>query len=218
MPIVGAPIEESTIVVGGSVYSFDARNYSHSTVFSTYAANGSQFLHMNVAELTTVYTPSADCAERWVLAGGQTVVTLVEGSTTLAVTTPRAGTVTRMISVPSSSITIIPGAVVSSATQGFTSILGLPSPSAGATVTSSAQLLPRQNIAHNYTILSMALNGTATDPSYRSCQRYSVMPTYSPGICPSDQTVAEVTAWHVDASTGYRTFWQASCCRRSVIE
>ena len=51
------------------------------------------------------------------------------------------------------------------------------------------------------------------DPSYNNCQLYGT-PTYSPGICPSGQTVAEVTAFESSASNGNRTFWQASCCRR----
>jgi hypothetical protein len=51
------------------------------------------------------------------------------------------------------------------------------------------------------------------DPSYTGCQLYGT-PTYSPGICPSGQTIAEVTAFESSASNGNRTFWQASCCRR----
>jgi len=51
------------------------------------------------------------------------------------------------------------------------------------------------------------------DPSYNGCQLYG-SPTYSPGVCPSGQTIAEVTAFESSASNGNRTFWQASCCRR----
>ena len=52
-----------------------------------------------------------------------------------------------------------------------------------------------------------------SDALYNSCQLYRT-PTYSPGICPSGQTIAEVTAYQGTASTGNRTFWQASCCKR----
>jgi len=52
-----------------------------------------------------------------------------------------------------------------------------------------------------------------SDPSYTGCQLYGKA-TYSPGICPSGQTIAEVTAFESSVSTGTRTFWKASCCRR----
>ena len=52
-----------------------------------------------------------------------------------------------------------------------------------------------------------------SDPAYSSCQLYGKAKD-SPGVCPSRQTVAETTAYRSDVSTGYKTFWQASCCRR----
>jgi hypothetical protein len=52
-----------------------------------------------------------------------------------------------------------------------------------------------------------------SDPSYTTCQLYG-KPTYSPGICPSGQSIAEVTAFESTVGNGTRTFWQASCCRR----
>ena len=52
-----------------------------------------------------------------------------------------------------------------------------------------------------------------SDPSYSRCQLYGT-PTYSPGICPSGQTIAEVTAFESSISNGIKTFWQASCCKR----
>jgi hypothetical protein len=52
-----------------------------------------------------------------------------------------------------------------------------------------------------------------SDLSYSGCQLYG-KPTYSPGICPSGQTIAEVTAFESSVSNGNRTFWQASCYRR----
>ncbi|KAF1842318.1 uncharacterized protein K460DRAFT_370292 [Cucurbitaria berberidis CBS 394.84] len=54
-----------------------------------------------------------------------------------------------------------------------------------------------------------------SDPSYKDCQLYKT-PTYSPGICPHGQTIAGVTAFQSNVSTGIHTFWQASCCRRFV--
>jgi hypothetical protein len=70
--------------------------------------------------------------------------------------------------------------------------------------------------ASNYTVFSVdptrILN--VSDPLYRSCQRYST-PIYSPGVCPSGHTIAEVTAYRSEVTTGTdRTFWEASCCRR----
>jgi hypothetical protein len=55
-----------------------------------------------------------------------------------------------------------------------------------------------------------------SDASYSRCQLYGKA-TYSPGICPSGQTVAEITAYQSNVSTGYHTFWQASCCNRFGI-
>lgn len=69
------------------------------------------------------------------------------------------------------------------------------------------------------TVFSMSLHGTATDPDYARCQPYSVAAAiYSPGVCPDGLTMAEVTAYQEVASTGSRTFWQGSCCQRSVAK
>lgn len=204
MHIVCGVSNEATFILGSTIaISHDASNYSHSTVFMASASDDSYFKTMNVAPLTTLYTPPAECVNRWMLAGGQTVTTrYVSAVTTLnttAVVPPVEKSATELWEI----VTPIPGSI--------TSALSTPA-------LTSAALLPRQDvIAQNYTLLSMALNGTATDPSYRSCQKYNNEPTYSPGICPSGQTVAEITAWHVNGPSGYRTFWQASCCRRFVV-
>jgi hypothetical protein len=69
-------------------------------------------------------------------------------------------------------------------------------------------------IARNYTVFSVdPAKSIVSDPSYKPCQKYSTN-VYSPGVCPSGHTIAEVTAYTANASTGFRTFWQASCCRR----
>jgi hypothetical protein len=68
--------------------------------------------------------------------------------------------------------------------------------------------------SHNVTVFSIdPSKGTVSDPLYKSCQRYST-PTYTPGVCPSGHTVAEVTAYQSSVPTGFITFWEASCCRR----
>jgi hypothetical protein len=68
--------------------------------------------------------------------------------------------------------------------------------------------------SQNVTVFSIDPGrSTVSDPLYRSCQRYST-PLYTPGVCPSGHTIAEVTAYQSSAPTGFRTFWQASCCRR----
>jgi hypothetical protein len=67
---------------------------------------------------------------------------------------------------------------------------------------------------HNVTVFSIdPSKGTVSDPLYKSCQRYST-PTYTPGVCPSGHTIAEVTAYQSSVPTGFVTFWEASCCRR----
>jgi hypothetical protein len=69
-------------------------------------------------------------------------------------------------------------------------------------------------IPHNVTVFSIDPGkGTVSDPLYRSCQRYST-PIYTPGVCPSGHTIAEVTAYQSSVTTGFVTFWEASCCRR----
>jgi hypothetical protein len=66
----------------------------------------------------------------------------------------------------------------------------------------------------NFTVFSVdPSRSIVSDASYSLCQAYG-RATYSPGICPSGQTVAEITAYQSNVSTGYRTFWQASCCKR----
>jgi hypothetical protein len=58
-----------------------------------------------------------------------------------------------------------------------------------------------------------------SDASYKSCQAFSA-PSYTPGVCPNGHTVAEVTEYQTYQISGttsgnVRTYWQASCCRRS---
>ena len=56
-----------------------------------------------------------------------------------------------------------------------------------------------------------------SDRLYKECQRYGAMPTYSPGVCPDGQTIAEVTKFlHHDTTGIESTFWQASCCNTLV--
>ncbi|KAF1958444.1 hypothetical protein CC80DRAFT_30780 [Byssothecium circinans] len=50
-----------------------------------------------------------------------------------------------------------------------------------------------------------------------SCQPYGITSgTYSPGVCPSGQTVAEVTEYQTHESPGVGKYWQASCCPRGM--
>jgi hypothetical protein len=212
MPIAAGSTDISTLTFGGATaLSYDARNYSHSTMVLASALNESVWSNMNIPPLTTIYSPSPSCADRWMLAGTNQVVTTYVGTVaTLATTTRR---------IPTTNTTVLSPSTDSN--QATTSALGLATTTAENAITSSAALAAREIQAQQHTVFSMDLNGTATDPSYRACQRYNAAPTYSPGVCPEGQTVAEITAWHVNASsggivTGYHTFWQASCCRRCV--
>jgi hypothetical protein len=75
---------------------------------------------------------------------------------------------------------------------------------------------PCGNGPQNFTVFSVDPTRveSVSDPLYRSCQRYST-PIYSPGMCPSGHTIAEVTAYASGVTNGTeRTFWEASCCRR----
>lgn len=183
MPIVGAT-NTSTGAIGVTTYlttvdatgetvtnriytTYNATLYSHSTVFVTTEQDTTTLENRFLPALTKVYTPSSECAERWMLAGSQTI--------------------TRNVGAEITPITVAPDVI------------------------SNGDFV-RQNL----TVFSMSLNGSATDRLYRTCQPYGLAATYSPGICPSGQTIAEITAYQVSASEGYRTFWQASCCRRSV--
>jgi hypothetical protein len=167
MPIVGGITENVTATLGQTTYvstRFDVGEYSHSTVFTTSDNGVPTVTNLNLPPLTTIFTPPTQCADRWMLAGGQKVTRHM----------PPAG----------------------------------------------SRLLPRADttIYQNTTVFSLDLEGTATDPSYRSCQPYALAPTYSPGVCPYGQTIAEITAWQISAATGgHRTFWQASCCKRFVV-
>lgn len=223
MPFVGGGAEDSTTYVSTigpnafgvagvptimlNTVSYNASEYSHSTVFVTSAADDSSLTSLNAPPLMKIYTPPTACAERWMLAGSQEV------------------TVTRRIPTMQPAYpTVLVTSMVTVATPGgvsplvATSTLGVPtSQTIVPLITSPASLLPRADFEpQNLTVLSLDLNGTATDPSYRSCQPYGSVPTYSPGICPYGQTAAEITAWQVNTSTGFHTFWQASCCRRFV--
>jgi hypothetical protein len=55
-----------------------------------------------------------------------------------------------------------------------------------------------------------------SDVLYQSCQAFVAL-SYSPGVCPSGHTIAEVTAYHINVMTsgGVHMYWQASCCKRS---
>jgi hypothetical protein len=144
--------------------TYNASLYSHSTVFVTTEKDASTLANMNAPALTKVFTLKEECANRWMLGGGQQVTRFVPDE---------------IKPIIFNATSTMPGYV-------------------------------RQNL----TMFSLNLNGTATDPVYRSCQPYGLAPTYSPGICPLGHTIAEITAYQVSASTGFRTFWQASCCRR----
>ncbi|KAF2996288.1 hypothetical protein E8E13_005197 [Curvularia kusanoi] len=53
-------------------------------------------------------------------------------------------------------------------------------------------------------------------PLFTSCLPYGLSVVYSPGVCPHESTVAEVTAWTESRSSTTRTYWQASCCRSGM--
>lgn len=216
--IVGSTTLYTSLPASGWLpVTYNASAYSHSTVFVIYATTDSSFTNLNAPPLTTHFTPLGECADRWMLAGGQVVTFTREvfasetPITSIAITsqTQNAAIWTLSQTRPATpSLTSLAAASTSSLAIGDAT---------APVITSSAALLPRSDyIFQNSTVFSVNFNGTATDPSYRMCQPFRLAPTYSPGICPSGQTVAEVTAFQVVASTGYRTFWQASCCRRFV--
>lgn len=122
-----------------------ALQWSHSEVFVTPFGTSTALERMNVADLTTVFTPLPSCVDRWMLFPPQSC------------------------SIDSTSHNVV------------------------------WSVNPKRSIV--------------SDASYNQCQRYGTA-TYSPGVCPSGQTVAEITAYVSSASNSTRTFWQASCCRR----
>ncbi len=209
--IVGTTILGPTRVQ--TVARYNASDYSHSTVHVIFATDEASLMSLNAPPLTWFHTPPAECAERWMLAGGQEITT------------------TRRMPPVQDSVTPVVSATPLSIPPELTDIILISNNSATASVasdslvtdmspfliTSVASLAARSDfIVQYYTIVSLDLTGTATDPSYRTCQPYSSAPTYSPGMCPFGHTVAQVTAWQISTSTGCRTFWQASCCRKSV--
>ncbi|KAF2185534.1 hypothetical protein K469DRAFT_778477 [Zopfia rhizophila CBS 207.26] len=82
-------------------------------------------------------------------------------------------------------------------------------------ITMVVTTLDSTSFAQNFTVFSTKPSTSSpSDPLYTSCQRYSVA-SYSPGVCPDGQTIAEVTEYQVQGPTGsVDRFWQASCCRR----
>ncbi|KAF2995219.1 hypothetical protein E8E13_001919 [Curvularia kusanoi] len=51
------------------INTYNASDYSHSTVFVTSATEGDLFTKLNVPQLTTYYTAPTECVDRWMLAG-----------------------------------------------------------------------------------------------------------------------------------------------------
>ena len=158
MPIIGGnttyittPADLTTVIcripTAQSAVLSDATpmQWSHSEVFVTPFGTSTALENMNVADLTTVFTPLPSCVDRWML-------------------------------VPPASCR---------------------TDSTSHTVVWSVN--PSKSIV--------------SDASYNQCQKYGTA-TYSPGICPSGQTVAEITAYVSSAPNSTKTFWQASCCRR----
>lgn len=69
-----------------------------------------------------------------------------------------------------------------------------------------------------YSTSPIASNGRqmGQDSFYLACQRFSTL-TYSPGVCTDAQAIVEMTEVRTTGVTGdVGTFWQASCCNRSV--
>jgi hypothetical protein len=167
MPIVGPVNTGSTTVLGSTTFVETAvpdctitrhlptaeggpGQWYHSTVLVIPFGTSTAIEDHRVPDLTTLYTPSPSCIDRWML-------------------------------------------------EAEPSDCGLDNPRTG-----------------NFTVYSVnPSRSIVSDASYSSCQAYGKA-SYSPGICPSGQTVAEITAYQSNVSTGYRTFWQASCCQRFV--
>ncbi|CAI6339860.1 unnamed protein product [Periconia digitata] len=58
----------------------------------------------------------------------------------------------------------------------------------------------------------------AVDPSYTLCLPFSARPIYSPGICPEDHTVADITQHYMANSINKTTtWWKGICCRSEMM-
>jgi hypothetical protein len=124
-----------------------ALQWSHSEVFVTPYGTSLAIGSGRVADLTSVFTPSPSCVDRWLLA---------------------------------------------------------PTPSCGMDDTAIGLGTVWSVNPTRYAV---------SDVQYSNCQLYGTA-TYSPGVCPSGQTIAEVTAYASSALNGTKLFWQASCCKR----
>jgi hypothetical protein len=169
MPIVGAPL--------------NLTDYSHSTVFTFLDTS---VTINNVPPLSKIYTQSAECIDRWMLADNSL------GSTTFYQTIPEVGaTTTRLVSADH---VITPSAA----------------PQIAGPVKRDMAEPQAVTQAFNLTVWSIDSN-----PLFTSCQPYSSQPLYSPGVCPDGQTAAEITEIQANRTDGgVLTSWIASCCRR----
>jgi hypothetical protein len=137
-------------------------DYSHSAVFTTAVGVSTNIFPGAGPPLLSIYTPRAECAQRWMLADDD----YNSFGGTFSATKLRI--------------------------------------SSGLTQLSTG--IPR------LTVWSIS-----RDKLYAGCQPYSSSYwLYSPGVCPSGHTAAEITEFHYAEHTngGSLTAWQASCCRR----
>lgn len=143
----------------------------------------------NVPPLLKIYTPNSECVDRWMLADNTLGTNFFTQTRTLPATV-----------------------VVTTAMVGLSIRSSLPdvTPPVGGIYRRAEPDLGR---VFNLTVWSIDDN-----PLFSSCQPYSLVPLYSPGVCPNGQTAAEVTKFVATQTDGIiRTSWVASCCKRCVF-
>jgi hypothetical protein len=192
MPIVGDDLTKVTI-------SGDVNDWSHSGIFST---NASTYQTESLPDLTMLWTPQVGCYNRWMA----NLLTAVGTITSIA---SRDSLETSELSELTAMLTAISPALLRRATTDptFHPVITTPATERGIQYLGTFVAF---STYPSYTGLD-----TYYDASYIACQPFGVQQHYSPGICPSGQTVAEITEYHyptTSASTATR--FEASCCQR----
>lgn len=195
------------IVAGDPVTIGNVSEWSHSTIFST---DLTTYQKENVPALTTFWTPSAGCSNRWMASELTVVGTLTSVASgdgdTLTVDVPELSSIE--LSVERSTVTISTPPL-RRATKDPT-FFPVTTPETGTQPKSFLDVF----VAFSTYPRSTAA-GIIYDASYSKCQPFSVPVHFSPGICPHGQTVAEITEYHYATTSGSTmTMFEASCCQR----
>jgi hypothetical protein len=195
MPIVGPPQITDNV-----------SDWSHSTAFTTTL---STTVPNNVVPLITVWTPPADCVNRWMATPATVTIDSVTSIRTVAVVNDNT----------TSTLTHFFARMALPDEASPTTSDDLRTGFAPLSTTSESSRAPPLFA----TFVAFSTNpGTPTpgalfDPLYSSCQPGGPQSIYSPGICPEGQTVAEVTEYQHSGTSGIvETYYEASCCQRCV--